>query len=180
MQKKSALITLIVIVITTSLFMVLALSGCTGKIAEKAIEKAIEKSIEKEGGDIDLDLSENEVNITDEEGNVMNLGGSDIPEDWPQVLPVKDGITPLFSASQTTDGKKNFSLTGTYSGSGEELYDYYKNTLSGWNQEYDSVTDSGTEGKNYSYQVNNDTYIATVIINETEDEVNVVLAINEK
>ncbi len=169
----------IITIIGISLCLVMVFSGCAGKIAQKTIEKAIENAAAKEGENVDIDLSEGQVNITDEEGNEMSIGGSDIPDDWPSVVPVNKDITITFSASQTTDGKKGWSVSGTYSGSGEELYNYYKSELSGWNEVSDVKMDAGDDGQNYTYQASNDTYLTTVFINDAAD-VNVVLSVTEE
>jgi hypothetical protein len=161
--------------------LILSLSGCTQRIAESLVEKAIEDAAAKEGENVDIDLEEGQVNITDEEGNEISIGGAEIPDDWPSSVPVNNDITIQFTGSQKTDGKMNWSLSGTYSGSGQNLYDYYKSELSGWNQELDSVSDAGDQGKSYSYQVSNDTYYVTAFIMEAEDgTVSIVLSVNEK
>jgi hypothetical protein len=149
-------------------------------MAENMIEKTIEKAAAEEGEDIDIDLSEGELNITDEEGNEMSFGGEDIPSDWPSIVPVNNDIEIAFSASQTTDGKKGWSITGLYGGSGEELYDYYKNELSGWEEQSDATMDAGDEGKTYTYQASNGTYLVTVFVTDAEGEVNIVLSVIEE
>jgi hypothetical protein len=156
------------------------MGGCAQKAAEQLVERAIENAAAAEGEDVDIDLSEGELNITDDEGNEMSFGGSDIPEDWPSVVPVNNDIEIAFSASQTTDGKKGWSISGLYKGGGEELYNYYKNELSGWEEQSDATMDAGDEGKTYTYQASNGTYLTTVFVSEADGEVNIVLSVIEE
>jgi hypothetical protein len=176
-MKKIIIIAVITVV---SLALVFSIGGCAQKAAENLVEKAIEQAAAAEGEDVDIDLSEGELNITDDEGNEMSFGGSDIPDDWPSIVPVNNGIEIAFSASQTTDGKKGWSISGLYNGSGEELYNYYKNELSGWDEQSDATMDAGDDGKTYTYQASNGTYLTTVFVAEADDEVNIVLSVTEE
>jgi len=176
-MKKVFVITIIAVV---SIALVLSTGGCAKKMTEKMIEKTIEQAADKEGEDVDIDLSEGELNIKDEEGNEMSFGGADIPDDWPSVVPINNDIELAFSSSQTTDGKKGWSVTGMYDGSGDDLYNYYKNEFSGWEEKSDVTMDAGDDGKTYTYQASNGTYLATVFITESEDEVNIVLSVTEE
>ncbi len=173
-------IIIIAVTLAVSVALVFSIGGCAGRIAENAVERAIEKAAAAEGEDVDIDLSEGELNITDEEGNQMSFGGSDVPEDWPSVVPVNSDIEIAFSASQETDGKKGWSISGLYNGSSDELYNYYKNEFSGWDEKSDATMDAGEDGKTYTYQASNGTYLATVFISEADGEVNIVLSVTEE
>jgi hypothetical protein len=178
---KAAKRTLIVAVsIIAIVALILSFSGCAGKIASSMVEKAIENAAAKEGQNIDVDLENGQVNVTDESGNEMSLGGTEIPSDWPLVVPVNDNITIQFAAKNTTDNKQNWTISGTFTGTSSELYDYYKGQMSSWNQDSDSSSES--DGlKSYYYQVSNDQYIASIIISDTKDEgVTTVMTVTEK
>ena len=176
-MKKIIIITVISLV---SVALIFSIGGCAQRAAEKMVERAIEQAAEAEGEDVDIDLSEGEINISDEEGNEMSFGGGDIPDDWPSVVPVNNDIEIAFSASQTTDGKKGWSISGLYNGSGEELYSWYKNELSGWDEQSDATLDMGDDGKTYTYQASNGTYLTTVFVTEADGEVNIVLSVTEE
>ena len=176
-QKK---LVLIIIAVAMLAMAMLVLAGCTQKIAESMVEKAIENAAQKEGENVDIDLEEGQVNITDEEGNEISLGGSEVPKDWPSVVPVNENITIQFTGSQKTDNKMNWSISGTYNGSGEELFNYYKDKMSGWNEESSTVSDAGDEGKTYSLQVSNDKYYVSLFISESGESTAVILGVNEK
>ena len=176
-QKK---LVLIIIAAALLAMAMLILAGCTQKIAESMVERAIENAAQKEGENVDIDLEEGQVNITDEEGNEISLGGSEVPADWPSVVPVNENITIQFTGSQKTDNKMNWSISGTYDGAGEELFNYYKEKMSGWNEESSTVSDAGDEGKTYSLQVSNDKYYVSLFISESSESAAVILGVNEK
>ena len=180
MQKiNKNLLTILVVVLSAML--VFAFSGCTQKIASKMVEKAIENAAAKGGKDVDVNLEEGQVQMTDEEGNEISLGGTEKPEDWPDVVPVNKDIKIQFSGKTTTDGKKNWSISGVYSGSGQEIYEYYKGSFTGWNEENDSSMSGEGGQKTYYYQVSNDKYFVSIVIGEKTDEgVAVLLTVSEK
>jgi len=176
-MKKILLITA---VITISIMVILSMGGCKQKIAESLVEKAIEQAAAKEGENVDIDLEEGQIKVKDEEGNEIQLGGTEVPEGWPSEVPVSDSIVIQFSGKEKTDNKMNYHISGTYNGSGEDLYNYYKQQLSGWSVEIDSVTDMGDEGKTYSLQVSNDKYYVSLFVTGGEDNLAVMLTVNEK
>lgn len=179
-------ITLIAIITIISIALILSISGCTKKIAETMVEEAIENVTAKEGESVDVNLEEGQVNITDEQGNEISLGGAKVPDDWPSEVPVNKDIQIQYAGSQKTDGKMTWMINGFYQGSGEDLYKYYKSELSTWNEDLDSVADVGGS-TTYTYQVSNDKYSLTIIIGkaailgENEDGiVSIVINVNEK
>ena len=167
-------------VLAVAVMLVLALGGCTQNIAAKIAEKAIENAAAKEGESVDVNLDEGQVNITDEEGNEVSLGGTTVPEGWPDVVPVNENITIQFSTTTKTDNKMNYSISGLYKGTAEDLYNYYKSALTGFTVDSDSVIDSGEDGKIYSLQFSNDNYVVSVFITGSDKEVTVILSVNEK
>ena len=176
-MKKAKKMMLISASIVVCVMLVFSLGGCAQRVATKMIEKALEQS---GAGDVDIDLDKGEVNITDEEGNEMSIGGADLPKDWPSVVPVSNDIEVQSTFSQTTDGKKGWTVIGLFSGSGEALYDYYKKEFSGWDEQSDFTSDQGDDGKTYSYQASNDDYFVTVWVFENDDEKSITLSVNEQ
>ena len=167
-------------VLSVVIMLVLALGGCTQNIAAKIAEKAIENVAAQEGESVDVNLDEGQVNITDEEGNEVSLGGTTVPEGWPDVVPVNENITIQFSATQKTDNKMNYSISGLYKGTSEDLYNFYKGALTSFTLDSDSVTDSGEDGKFYSLVFSNDKYTVSVFVTDSNKEVSVILGVNEK
>ena len=173
------------ILVTISIFavavmLVLTLGGCTQNIAAKIAEKAIENAAAKEGESVDINLDEGQVNIKDEEGNEVSLGGTTVPKGWPDVVPVNENITIQFSGSQKTDNKMSYNISGLYKGTSVDLYNFYKGALTSFTVDSDSVTDSGEDGKMYSLMFSNDKYTVSVFITDNNKEVAVILSVNEK
>ena len=169
-----------IILVTVILMLTFSFSGCTQKVAEKMVEKAIEEAASKEGESVDVNVEESSISIKDKEGGEINIGSAKVPEGWPSAVPVNDKIQIGFSGSQKNDGKTNWNITGTYNGSGEELFNWYKQKIGGWNIDSETVTDSRDGGKAYSIQANNDKYELSLVITDSNGEVTVMLNINEK
>jgi len=167
-------------VLSVAVMLVLALGGCTQNIAAKIAEKAIENAAAKEGESVDVNLDEGQVNMTDAEGNEVSIGGSTKPKGWPDVVPVNDNITIQFSASNKTDNKMTYSISGTYNGASEDLYNYYKSALTGFAVDNDSVTDAGADGKTYILMFSNDVYTVSVFITDDKNGVNIIMGVTEK
>ena len=167
-------------VLSVAIMLVLALGGCTQNIAAKIAEKAIEDAAAKEGESVDVNLDEGQVNITDEEGNEVSLGGTTVPEGWPDVVPVNKDITIQLSGSMKIDNKMNYNISGLYKGTSEDLYNFYKGALTSFSLDSDSVTDSGEDGKFYSLVFSNDKYTVSVFVTDSNKEVAVILSVNEK
>jgi hypothetical protein len=168
------------VILVVALMAVFALSGCAKageKLAEQVMEKVIEEAAEGEGGSVDLDIGDEEIKITTDEGDEINIGGTDIPDGWPSVVPVHPDIDIQSSFKGASDGKNNFSISAMYGGSGEDLFNWYKSKLSGWDvvSEFSSEDDSG---KSYSFNVENGTYQVSVLIVESDDDQEVMLILN--
>jgi hypothetical protein len=167
-------------VLSVAIMLVLMLGGCTQNLAAKIAEKAIENAAAKDGESVDVNLDEGQVNITDEEGNEVSLGGTTVPEGWPSVVPVNENITIQFSSSQKTDNKMTYSISGLYNGTSEDLYNFYKGALKSFTVDSDSVTDSGEDGKFYNLQFSNDKYTVSVFVTDNNEEVTVIIGVSEK
>jgi hypothetical protein len=179
-MKKSIKISVAAVAVLAAIMMIVTLGGCTGRIASNLVEKAIENAAAEQGEDIDIDLEEGEVNITDEEGNEFSIGGTELPDDWPSAVPVNGDIAIQFAGKNTTDNKQSWTISGTFSGGAEDLYQFYKGEFASWTQDSDSSSES--DGlKSYYYQVSNDTYVVSMIISDTEDQgVTVIQTVSEK
>ena len=178
-EKIMKKVWIIIAVVAISAALVLSMGGCAQQIASKLVEKAIEGAAAKSGDSVDINLDNGEVKMTDEEGNEVSLGGTTVPDGWPSSVPVNDKIKIAFSGSSKTDGKSNWNVSGTYDGTGQELYDWYKSKLSGMTTDSDSVFDADGE-KTYSLQSSDDKYVVTLWVTENETEVAVILNISEK
>ena len=175
-----------VITLVFVLLMVLfSISGCSSvgeKVGEKIGEKVIEEAAGSDGADVDVDLSEDGATIKTDEGEV-NIGtGAGLPDGFPSEVPINPDLQIVTSWKGTDDGKESFAVTALYKGSGDEIFNWYKDKLasSGWESTGEFTMDSEDEGKTSSLGASNSKYDLSITIAESEGEVNVVIGVNEK
>src|SRR4030042_4852014 len=77
---------ILVVVMSLAIFMLFSGSGCKG--TEESVEAAIEEAIESEGGDAEVDISEGETTITTDEGEMTIGEGTDLPDGFPDTIPM--------------------------------------------------------------------------------------------
>jgi hypothetical protein len=100
-----------------------------------------------------------------------------LPEGWP--LPFNDKIVFAVSDSKEVNGLKVWQIMGTYPGSAEEIYNWYKENLEGWTIIDDAVTGSEYE-KDYSYNISDDKYKAMLAFSDLgKEEAKVILYVEE-
>lgn len=190
-------ITIAAAVMATLLVLVFT-GGCLGqRVAEKVTEKAIEKAIEKEsGGNVDVDLEEGEVNVKSDDGEVnissdddsveiksdegeATFGaGSDLPEGFPGDVPVYDNMTITTSWKSTEDGKNNYSITAMTEDSVDDVFDWYKGKLDGWDIEGEMTFDSD-EGKTSSLGAGKGEMELQLMVMSSDEGTTVVLTVTE-
>lgn len=159
------------------LAIVFSLSACGKAIAAKAIEKAVESAA---GGNADVSINDTGVAISNEESAVQVGENAKVPTGWPDVVPVSNDIKITLSGSSKADGLTTWNIMGTFSGSGEDLYNYYKSQLSSWN--VDSDVNSNSEGtKNWTFQLSNDKYtLFVMIIDDGKEDKSISFGLSEK
>ncbi len=166
-MKKLITLTLI---ISMAVFLSFSASGCFNagqKIAEKITEENIEKSIESEGGEADVDISEDQVSIKTDEGEMTIGQGAELPEGFPEAVPVYP-MEISSSWKSVEDGKDTFSVSGLTADSEEAVFNWYKSELGGWNIENEFSSQS--DGENfYSISANNGTYNLILLITESDE-----------
>jgi len=192
-MKKTLIITAVLVSILLTLVFA---GGCLGqKIADKITEEIIEKAIESEGGeDVDIDLSDGEMTIQTDEGEV-NISTDDetveiqgdgveatfgedvgLPEGFPEDIPVYSDMT--INTAWAAEG--GYSISGISDKSGDEIFNWYKDKLSGWKTEMESTVNTD-DGKMSTMAVSNGTYVVTIMVMEDEDEGTVVVQnVNEE
>lgn len=140
---------------------VLLLAGC-GAAAEKAAEKAVEQSIESQtGGDVDIDTSgdgsinietedgtfrsdgQGNVEVESEDGSFSSSTSGDVPENWPEDVPLPDELTVLVGGEQDAADGRLVSIIGTTTTSPEDLLAELKGALEGWTISGEVTTTSG-------------------------------------
>ena len=102
--------------VAPALALVLAVSGCGAgdEIGEKLTEKAVEEAA---GGDADVDIDDEGLTVTDEDGDTTSIG-TDLPEDFPvDDVPLLEGT---ILASTAVDGA-SYTVTLEVEGTPEEI-----------------------------------------------------------
>ena len=138
-------------VLTASALAALLLTGC-GAAAEKVSEKAAEQAIESQtGGDVDIDTSgDGSVDIETEDGS-MSFGTGEVPADWPEDIPLPDGlVVQTGSTSAAADGEL-VAIVGTSTDSPEDLLAIYQEALADWTISGE-VTTTANDGASSSAQ----------------------------
>lgn len=187
---------IMIIAIAGALMLTLVFAGgCLGqKIAEKITEEVIEKAIESEGGNVEIDLDDGEMTIEGDDGDVsistddetVTIEGDDVegtfgegaelPDDFPENIPVYPDMTLV--SSWKADG--GFSISAFSEKSVDEIFGWYKDKLSGWDNEMETTTNTD-DGKMSTIVVKNGTYVVSVMVMDSEDEgTAVVQNVNEE
>lgn len=179
MKKIISIVTVISAILVTIFFV----SGCLGqKIAEQAVEKVIEKAIGSEDGEeIDIDLDEEGMTIKTDEAEMTIGTSADLPDGFPNSVPVYPDMEITTSWKTVNDGKENFSIGATTKDSGEKVFNWYKDKLSGWDIESEWSADSGDDGKTSILDVSDGNHYVSITVVETPGEgTAVILNVVEK
>ncbi len=173
-MKKRSIISLL---ISISLMLLLVNMSCARQTAVDVLEEAMGMEV---SGDVDVRVEEGEVIMSGDEG-VEQVIGENVPADWPSVVPIHQDIVfdAVFSAEQ--DGKKGWSiLFAEVKGSGQALYDYYKNEFSSWNVIMDDIKEKEDGAKEFNLRVSNGTYLAVVWLEDSSSGTIINLAVEEE
>jgi len=181
------------------MFTVAFAGGCLGqRIAERVTEEIVEKAIEGGSGeDIEIDSDKGEVTIRDEEGettisgddeNVTIKSGDDeavfgedteLPEDFPESVPLYDDINLTSYWKTSEDDSTTFSITAVSEDSVDDIFGWYKDQLSGWeiSGEFTMETD---EGKNSSFTAESGGMEIVLMVMNADEGTTMVLTVTER
>jgi hypothetical protein len=167
-MKKIIAIT--AVIVPMLLILVLA-SGCFGQnIAEKIAEEVIEKAIESDSGEnVDIDLDDGEMTIESDDGDVSIGMGADLPDNFPDNVPVYPDMEIISSWSVTEDNKDSYSINGLTEDAGSDVFAWYKENLDGWEIE-NEFSASGDDDKISSLSAKSGGLVVVIMVVETEDE----------
>ena len=175
------IIAIIAVIVPMLLVLVLA-SGCFGQnIAEKIAEEAIEKAIESDSGEnVDIDFDDDEITIKSDDGEVSIGMGSDLPDNFPDNVPVYPDMEIISSWSVTEDDKDSYSINGLTEDAGDDVFAWYKESLSGWEIE-NEFSASGDDVKTSSLSAKSGGLVVVIMVVETEDEgTSIMLSVTEE
>ena len=166
------------VVISLAVFMLFSAGGCKARIAEESVEAAIEEAIEGEGGNAEVDISEGEATITTDEGEMTIGEGTDLPDGFPDAIPVYSNMEITASWKVTEDGKEVFSVAASSSDSGSTIFDWYIGQLGGW-QNLNQFTNESEGETLSSISADNGTYTLVVTIIEADEGTSVSIGVSE-
>jgi len=175
------IIAIIAVVVSMLLVLVLA-SGCFGQnIAEKIAEEAIEKAIESDSGEnVDIDFDDDEITIESDDGEVSIGMGTDLPDGFPDNVPVYPDMEIISSWSVTEDDKDSYSINGLTEDAGDDVFAWYKENLSSWEIE-NEFSASGDDMKTSSLTAKSGVLMVVIMVVETEDEgTSIILSVTEE
>jgi hypothetical protein len=168
----------LVAVISLGIFMLFLGSGCKRAVTEESIEAAIEEALGDEGGDVDVDISEGETTITSDEGEMTIGEGTELPDGFPDVIPVYANMVITTSWKTTENDLDAFSVAASSNDPGSMIFDWYKSQLGGW-QNVSEFTSESDEQVLSSISADNGTYTLIVTIMENEEGTTVTISVSE-
>lgn len=163
----------IAIIMSLAAFLLFSSGGCSKigeriseSISEEMIESAIEEGIESEDGQAEVDISEGEVTVTTEEGETSWGLSSELPENFPSVVPLYPNMTPKSTMTWQEDGKEYFIVDFDTSDKAEGIYNWYldKFPAEGWTVEFNSKSETGDGNASYYVQANDGTYLVAIVV----------------
>lgn len=174
MKKRLSPVFVILLLAT----LILITASCGKSFSEKMAEKIVEKVAESQGDNVDIDISGDSVSITNDAGESMTMGGSKLPDGWPEEVPFSKDVMILYSGATNVSGQTTWTVNGSYDGKAADIYDYYKSELAGWESVGDSEMKTD-EGEFYTLQFNNGTYEMSMIVTGDGDETGLVINVSE-
>lgn len=157
--------------------LVVGVTSC-GKITEKASEKTAEKIAgDALGGDVDYDPDSGKVQIKNDDGTFSY--GEGVPEDWPDDIPIPDGMEVQGSITTDTPEGKEHTLTGSTDKSVDEMADYYEEKMSDWTKKGGSTFESEGKMVSLDYTKGNREVSMSIVRNEGDTDTTVLYTYTE-
>ncbi len=159
-NNKALKIVLIIVgvLILLGVLAAIAIGLLFNKVADEVSDAADEVQVETNGGDTSDDSTDNGFSMQTE-----------LPDDFPQEIPVFDPAEVISSSSQTQDSVSGYSATWSTQASTQEVSDFYQRSLSenGW-----QTTSTSTSNNRSSYVAEHDNglQLRVVISAPSDDE----------
>lgn len=118
-------------------------AGQADKIAEKIVEDAT-------GGTADMDTDDGSVTIETDDGTI-SYGSGDLPQGWPAEILLPDDFEVTAGTTMPRDDGEYMTVLGTTTSGPDELVDFYKAGMVGWETQNETTID--TDGRIRSAQL---------------------------
>lgn len=150
----------------------------TDQITDKIAEQATEKVLESATGTQDVEIEGETVSIEGENGEKLEIGTQELPQDIPSVVPVYTGAQPQSSFSTgEAQGDKGWTVTLASDDSITLVNGYYAQALNqnGWEVTYQYSLD-----ESYGYVAKNGLLTVTLTISANEsDQTSIFMSVSE-
>lgn len=148
----------------------LLLAGCNigDRVQDRLTEEVLGRAAD---GDVEIDRSDGSVRVETDEGTVSFGGSADLPDDFPEAMPVPDGIEVAGSFATSSDSERQVSVQAQTQRSFDDLRAYFGTELpaSGWEITGTNETDFG-ELKSVQFVVEGHGWEGVVAVTLLEDE----------
>jgi hypothetical protein len=136
----------------------LGLAACGGEdLSERAAEEIVEQQLEQDGQDVDIDLNDDgdgAIRVEGSDGDVEvqfdEDGGIDLPDNFPDDVPLPEGLNIQSASSLDAPEGATFILTGTVDGDFADATDAYASALESAGFTQQSMTES-TDGTFFAF-----------------------------
>jgi hypothetical protein len=152
------------ILFTLLLTALLVFAGCGESASEKAGEKAAEELLGAEN--VEFDEDSGEMSIKDKDGNELSTSDGELPDGWPDEVPMPDGAK-IESGLKTGTAKEgdSFVASAEVEQTPKEVLEFYKKELKGY--EESSSMGGTTAGEDTGFATyTSDKYSVTVAVSE--------------
>ena len=144
-----------------------ALVGCS-KVADKVAETAVEKAAgAAANANVDINTKDGELKVESSEGS-FNIGG-DMPEDFPEAMPLPDYDKVVTSNEIKDDTGTSYSVVLQSSTSYDDLVSFYDDAFDSGDWTVKQRSQSSGDLENTTYMVSTDQLYAIVNVQVQDD-----------
>lgn len=173
-QKKNTRLLIIIVIVVVLAGGAWWLLGRTAKhVTENSVENAIEDALSDANVNADIDIGDQTLTVTTDDGSSsITVGQDDLPDTFDSDLPVYDNATVQATATVAESNGANVSWLTTDSAS--DVTDYYSSALvdEGW-----TIDATVTIGDATSYTFSKDSRQGTVSISPGDDGTMIVMTV---
>lgn len=151
----------------------LALSGTAcDAVGDQIAEEAAEQIAEQAGGegvDIEVDEDGGQISIESSEGT-LDIGGGELPDAFPEGVPLPDGHEVASSMTQGSDGAQSVFVTVSAPGTHDELVSSLESGLTdaGWTID-DTAQMSSNDFASTTFSVSRDDWTGSISVTQVEE-----------
>lgn len=157
--------------LATALFGAVLIAGsasCSADVSDRAAERIAEAN---GGGDVDIDTSDGRVAVETEDGSFVAEAGGELPEGWPDDVPLPSEYTIETSSTMDVGDGPVLSVLLRTGGAPDAVFDDLESGFDGWTQESRTVSGSGAEAVVMAQYSSGDRMVSITASEGTDDTV---------